>query len=149
MSDAAELLREAQFAFHNIGIGSTSERRYRMQAKHFAKRILRSYPATMEAREAREILRRLLERYEAQEQPLAIRVREQQQERGLAEMRELMQRLVAIPPQLKRVLFFVSAAMFLFMPVLLIPVIGIIAFYVLNRGLLKKHLDQVLPDKHT
>ena len=56
MADADETIREAQYAFHNIGPGSADERKYRARAKKFAKRVIRKYPASIEASRARAIL---------------------------------------------------------------------------------------------
>lgn len=59
MASAEELIREAQFAFHNVGPGSTDEKRNRARAKRFARRILRQYPVSAEAQQARAILSQL------------------------------------------------------------------------------------------
>lgn len=59
MASAEELIREAQFAFHNVGPGSTDEARNRARAKRFARRILRQYPTSSEAQQARAILSQL------------------------------------------------------------------------------------------
>tara|TARA_R110002096_G_scaffold29497_12_gene88761 strand:+ start:4167 stop:4706 length:540 start_codon:yes stop_codon:yes gene_type:complete len=59
MASAEELIREAQFAFHNVGPGSTDEKRNRARAKKFAKRVLRRYPVSPEAQQARAILAQL------------------------------------------------------------------------------------------
>ena len=59
MASAEELIREAQFAFHNVGPGSTDDKRNRARAKKFAKRVLRRYPVSPEAQQARAILSQL------------------------------------------------------------------------------------------
>lgn len=59
MASAEELIREAQFAFHNVGPGSTDEKRNRALAKKFAMRVLRKYPVSAEAEQARAILSQL------------------------------------------------------------------------------------------
>jgi len=56
MARADELIREAWFAFHNIGPGSTDNERYVTRAKRVAGRIIRQYPRSIEAAQAREIL---------------------------------------------------------------------------------------------
>jgi hypothetical protein len=56
VAGAGETLREAQYAFRNISHGSTDERKYRARAKKYAKRVIRKYPASIEAPQARAIL---------------------------------------------------------------------------------------------
>lgn len=59
MASAEELIREAYFAFQNISPGATDEKQQRARAKKFATRILRQYPVSIEARQARSILAQL------------------------------------------------------------------------------------------
>jgi hypothetical protein len=60
MASAEKLLHEAQFAFQSISFGeSISNTRNRMKATSLSKKIIRRYPASMEASEAHAILRRL------------------------------------------------------------------------------------------
>jgi hypothetical protein len=59
VATADELIREAQYAFRNISHGSTNERKYRARAIKYAKRIIRKYPTSIEASQARMILRQL------------------------------------------------------------------------------------------
>ena len=59
MASAAALLRDAQHAFGNISPGSTSERKYTAQANSLARKIVRKYPASNEAKQARELLRNM------------------------------------------------------------------------------------------
>ena len=76
MATADELIREAQYAFRNINRGSTDERKYRARAKKYAKRIIRKYPTSIEASQARTILRQLNEYVEVAPPampPLAVR----------------------------------------------------------------------------
>lgn len=69
MSSADELIREAQYAFRNISHGSTDERKYRARAKKYAKRVIRKYPTSIEASQARTILRQLGEYVEIASPP--------------------------------------------------------------------------------
>ncbi|MCH9696239.1 MAG: hypothetical protein K0U72_17115 [Gammaproteobacteria bacterium] len=60
MATAEKLLHEAQYAYQCISFGeSRDNRRNRSKATSLAKKIIRKYPASMEAGEARAILRRL------------------------------------------------------------------------------------------
>ena len=59
MANAAKLLIEAEFAFRNISPGSTNERKYTARAKRYASRLVRKYPMSTEADQARTILRHL------------------------------------------------------------------------------------------
>ncbi len=62
MSDASELLRDAQYAFQNVGHGATDSSKHAAKAKSSARRILRKYPDSHEAVAARSILEKLGER---------------------------------------------------------------------------------------
>lgn len=177
MARPAELLREAQFAFHNIGLGSTRELRYRVRAKRLANRVISGYPDSVEAIEAHEILRRVAMRYEPEEVLISTREPRLHDHRGTRihdhrseeiatlrdkrarpaaprdpvnnDWRDLAQRIGGISPNAKRVLVLVLAAIFFTMPALLLPLFGIILFYALNAGLLKRHLDRLLPDRRS
>ena len=59
MASADEIIREAQYAFRNISHGSTDARKYRARAKEYAQRVIRKYPTSIEASQARAILRQL------------------------------------------------------------------------------------------
>lgn len=60
MSSAEHLLNEAQFAFANVSFGqSLANTRHRARARSLCRKIIRKYPASMEAAEARALLRRL------------------------------------------------------------------------------------------
>jgi hypothetical protein len=60
MATAEKLLHEAQYAYQNISFGeSRDNRRSRSRATRLAKKIIRKYPVSMEAGEARALLRRL------------------------------------------------------------------------------------------
>ena len=60
MASAEHLLHEAQYAFQSISFGETRENaRSRSRAKSISQKIIRKFPASMEAAEAHAILRRL------------------------------------------------------------------------------------------
>ena len=60
MATAEQMLNEAQYAFANITFGeSFANARHAARAESLARKIIRKYPATTEASEARAILRRL------------------------------------------------------------------------------------------
>ena len=60
MADADELLRDAQYAFQSISYGDTRDnRKFTARAKSFAKKIIRKFPESVEASQARAILDRL------------------------------------------------------------------------------------------
>lgn len=60
MADAGELLRSAQYAFHNITHGeSPDNRKNKAHAKSLAQRIIRKFPTSIEAGQAHEILEKL------------------------------------------------------------------------------------------
>ena len=60
MATAEQMLNEAQYAFANITFGeSLANARHAARAKSLARKIIRKFPATTEASEARAILRRL------------------------------------------------------------------------------------------
>jgi hypothetical protein len=60
MADAGELLREAQYAFHNVSHGNSPDnRRNTAHAKSLARKIIRKFPTSMEAGQAQQILERL------------------------------------------------------------------------------------------
>jgi hypothetical protein len=71
MATAEQMLNEAQYAFANITFGeSFSNARHAARAKSLARKIIRKFPATMEASEARAILRRLGEEAYTSEMPI-------------------------------------------------------------------------------
>jgi hypothetical protein len=60
MATAEQLLNEAHYAFASISYGeSLANKRNAAHAKSLCRKIMRRYPASMEASEARAILRRL------------------------------------------------------------------------------------------
>lgn len=71
MATAEQLLNEAQYAFANISFGeSLANTRSAARAKSLCRKIIRRFPATMEASEARAILRRLGEEAYTSEMPI-------------------------------------------------------------------------------
>ncbi len=59
MASAEKLLLEAEFAFRNISPGSADEKKFTARAKRYASKLVRKYPASTEAKQAHNILRRL------------------------------------------------------------------------------------------
>jgi hypothetical protein len=60
MADAGELIRDAQYAFHNITHGeSRGNRKNTSRAKTLARKIIRKFPNSVEAGQAQQILDRL------------------------------------------------------------------------------------------
>jgi len=60
MASAEQLLQEAQYAFASISFGeSLNNTRNALRAKSLCRKIIRRFPTTMEAQEARAILQRL------------------------------------------------------------------------------------------
>lgn len=60
MASAEHLLNEAQYAFANISYGeSLSNKRHAARARALSRKIIRRFPGSMEASEARAILRRM------------------------------------------------------------------------------------------
>ena len=60
MASAEKLLHEAQYAFQSISFGESREnKRNRSRATSLSRKIIRKYPASMEAGEAQALLRRL------------------------------------------------------------------------------------------
>ena len=71
MATAEQMLNEAQYAFANITFGeSLANARHAARAKSLARKIIRKFPTTMEASEARAILRRLGEEAYTSEMPI-------------------------------------------------------------------------------
>ncbi len=59
MASAEELIKEAFFELQNVAPGATDEKRRRSRAIRLANRVIRRYPVSIEARQARSILRQL------------------------------------------------------------------------------------------
>ena len=68
MTSKEQLINEAQYALGNANPGSTGEQKYRARANKLARYILRRHPDSMEARQARRILRQLGEQDDAKPQ---------------------------------------------------------------------------------
>jgi hypothetical protein len=83
MATAEQLLNEAQYAFANISFGeSFANTRYAARAKSLSRKIIRKFPETMEAQEARAILRRLGEEAFTSEMPIRHRHVRQSEHHG-------------------------------------------------------------------
>ena len=60
MANAGELLREAQYAYQNVSHGDSPDNRKKTaRAKSVARKIIRKFPTSSEADQARQILERL------------------------------------------------------------------------------------------
>ena len=57
MADASEILRDAQYALHNVSHGSTDSKKFAAKAKSLANRVIRKFPSSSEVVSARSILR--------------------------------------------------------------------------------------------
>ena len=173
MASADELIREAQYAFRNISHGSTDESKYRARAKKYAKRIIRTFPTSMEASQARRILRQLDEYVDIAPPPLAAPTESKAatefmqdhasnsghtanapntpdasdtrfQNAALSEdWRNVLRRFMRLPSAKKQFLGFILAIA-IFFPGAIFATSGLVIFYALQPALLKKHLDQLL-----
>ena len=174
MASAEELIREAQYAFRNISHGSTDDKKYRARARKYAKRVIRKYPTSMEASQARSILGRLnvgtlvqpqpavasptsaaadFERSHAADSghtknlsrtPAALDTALQKS--GIAEdWRDLVRRLMNLPPGTKKTIGIVVFLAIVFtFPFGIFVLFGLIIFYASQTALLKKHLSLLL-----
>ena len=170
MASADELIREAQYAFRNISHGSTDEKKYRAMAEKYAKRVIRKYPASMEATQARSILSRLDVQTVAQPQPVvspdAAAEFEKSHSSGSGHTRNLsstpaasdsrfgqssdaedwrglIRRFLVLPHNKKKMLGIIIFVAIVF-PGGIFVVSGLIIFYALQLTLLKKHLNLLL-----
>jgi hypothetical protein len=172
LASAEELIREAQYACHNIGHGSIDERNFRARAKKYAKRIIRKYPASVEASQARTILSQLNVRVDIQLPPSPLAQSDAatdfkkdhavdsghtasvastpvasspgfQRAKGTDDWRGLFRRFVELPLNKKKILGIIIAIA-LFFPGGIFAVSGLVVFYALQTALLKKHLDLLL-----
>jgi hypothetical protein len=166
VADADETIREAQYAFHNISPGSADERKYRARAKKFAKRVIRKYPASIEASRARAILDALDVSYDFPESGAKQGPRQEAvtflkdhsattghgansthtrspQALGTGEWRTLMQRFSELPKNKKKYLAIGLFVVFVF-PGGIFFLGGLAVLYALRPALLKKHLDHLL-----
>jgi len=173
VASADELIREAQYAFRNISHGSTDERKYRARAEKYARQIIRKYPASIEASQARQILVQLNFQVPVQSQPAAppsnaaadfekshsadsghttnfnprpTSLRAALQHSGVPEdWRDLIRRFMELPPGKKKMMGFVLFfAIVFFFPIGIFIVSGLVIFYALQPALLKRHLTQLL-----
>jgi len=62
VSDAADMLREAQYEFQNVSPGAMDSKKHAAKAKSLARRIIRKYPDSYEATAAQSLLANLGER---------------------------------------------------------------------------------------
>jgi hypothetical protein len=173
VASADELIREAQYAFRNISYGSTDERKYRARAEKYARRVIRKYPASIEASQARQILAQMNLQIPVQSQPVApppnaaadfekshsadsghttnlnprpTSLRAALQHSGVPEdWRDLIRRFMGLPPGKKKTIGFVFFfAIVFFFPIGIFTVSGLVIFYALQPALLKRHLGQLL-----
>ena len=166
MASAGETLREAQYAFRNVSHGSTDERKYRAQAKKYAKRVIRKNPTSVEASQARAILDALdvsyaipasgavtgpvqeavafLKNHSATTGHGANSTRSRfSPELGTSEWRTIMQRFSDLPNNKKKYLAIGLFLAFVF-PGGIFFMGGLAIVYALRPALLKKHLDYLL-----
>jgi hypothetical protein len=173
VASADELIREAQYAFRNIGHGSTDEKKYRARTEKYARQIIRKYPASIEASQARQILAQLNFQMPVQSQSVApprnaaadfekshsadsghtkdlrrppTSLRAALQHSGVPEdWRDLIRRFIDLPPGKKKTIgFVIFFAIVFFFPIGIFIVSGLVIFYALQTALLKKHLGQLL-----
>jgi len=174
VASAEELIREAQYAFRNIGHASTDEKKYRARARKYARQLIRKYPTSMEASQARSILDQLnvgtlvqpqpavasptsaaadFERSHAADSghtknlsrtPAALDAALQKS--GIAEdWRDLVRRLMNLPPGTKKTIGIVAFLAIVFtFPFGIFVLFGLIIFYASQPALLKKHLSLLL-----
>ncbi len=157
MASAEELIREAYFAFQNVSPGATDEGRQRALAKKFAMRILRQFPTSVEAEQARSILDSLkvahaparfvkTHSHSTGKRALAMPTDKPGQgsdEAGEAEWKALWQRFGRLPYLQKRILVFVL--MFVVLFAAFTPFVWVFAFLlVVKRTAVKQSLHRVL-----
>jgi len=173
VASADELIREAQYAFRNISYGSTDARKYKARAEKYARQIIRKYPASIEASQARQILAQMNLQIPVQSQPVApppnaaadfekshsadsghttnLNPRPTslhaalQQSDVPEDWRDLIRRFMYLPPGKKKTIgIVIFFAIVFFFPIGIFIVSGLVIFYALQTALLKKHLDQLL-----
>jgi hypothetical protein len=172
VATADELIREAQYAFRNIGHGSTDENKYRARATKYAKQVIRKYPTSIEASQARRILNQLNVQIDIQlppaislqpdaaaafekshslgsghtgnvsSTPVASGSRFQQANDG-EDWKSLVRRFMNLPRGKKKILGIIVFFAIVF-PGGIFAVSGVIIFYALQTALLKKHLKLLL-----
>jgi len=168
VASADELIREAQYAFRNISHGSTDKAKYTARAERYAKRVIRRYPATIEASQARSILNQLNVRSSPAVSPQADAAADFEKSHSLAsghtgnasstltasgsrfqqtkdveDWKALVRRFMLLPRNKKKLLGII-AVVAVFLPGGIFAVSGLIIFYALQTALLKKHLNLLL-----
>jgi hypothetical protein len=165
MMSADELIREAHYAFRNIGHSSTSENKYRARARKYAKQVIRKYPVSIEASQARRILDQLNVRVDTQlpsaVSPRQVAAADFEQSHSSAsghtknitrtplagsnaeEWRKLVRRFADLSRNKKRFLGIIVFVAILF-PGGIFGVGGLVIFYALQPALLKTHLGLLL-----
>ncbi len=162
MASADELIREAQHAFQNVSPGATDERKNIARAKNYATQVVRRFPDSAEASQAREILRHFDISYAPANptvsgRPLATVVNHSSPARPLEkainrfasvataddQWRSILQRFAALPPSKKRLLWIVVVFVFIF-PLSLFGFLALALVYAFNPALLKQHLLSLL-----
>jgi len=172
VASADELIREAQYAFRNISHGSTKKKKYSARAEKYARRVIRKYPASIEASQARAILDQLNVRIDVRS-PAGVSPQQSaaadfesshstasghtgnvtgtpptpgsrfRQANDDQDWRGLFRRFVELPGNKKKMLGII-AAVAIFFPGGIFAVSGLIIFYALQTALLKKHLNLLL-----
>jgi len=154
LASADELFREAQHALQNVIPGSTDERRNIARAKNYAMQLVRKYPHSIEATQARSILAQLDVSIAAPVEALVKRradvARDTYKPPGRFTKthndhpwRPILRRFVALPTSRKKIL----AAGLIFtmiIPFALFVWLGLAVVYALNLPLLKRHLLALL-----
>jgi len=172
VASAGELIREAQYAFRNISYGSTDVRKYKARAAKYAKRVIRKYPVSVEASQARRILDQLNVQIAIQPQPIVAPPPDAaanfekshssssghtsglsstppasgsrfRQSSDAEDWRGIIRRFIELPSNKKKMLGII-AAVAIFFPGGIFAVSGLIVFYALQTALLKKHLNLLL-----
>lgn len=154
MASAEELIQEAYFAYQNVSPGATDENRQRSRAKKFAMRILRQYPVSIEAEQARSILDGLkvddvparfvnTHTHDTRSEKLAKLPEKPGHEAAETEWKTLWQLFTRLPYLQKRILSFVL--MFTVLFAVFTPFLWVFAFLLLvKRTAVKRLLHKVL-----
>lgn len=142
MASADELFREAQHALQNVSPGSTDEQKNIARAKNYAMQLVRKYPHSIEAAQARAILAQLDVSIVA---PLDTALSRHRTPNRFAtavadkQWRQILQRFVALPDHKKKLLA-VGLLFMIFIPFAIFLLLGMVIVYALKRPLLKRHL---------
>lgn len=162
MASADELIREAEYAFRNISQGSTRARKYTAKAKKYAKRVVRQYPNSIEAAQARLILDRLevsyesvkpvptqqttefLQNHASTHEHFVKPVRARNDSVADEEWRDILQRFLALAPFKKKILL-AGAIFTFFVPGLIFVVLfAVVILFATRPDLLKKYVLMLL-----